>query len=151
MFRPRNLLAETEFRGHVECMKRLPLSLLLALAAAVCVALAPVSAADKKKKKEPPEPVISTIAAINGNTIDVKTGSTTKTLKVTQFTEVRVNGAKGSAADLKPGMTVSEVALGADPTVASRINAAGSTVAAETAAPEKKKSTKKKKKEVEEQ
>ena len=101
------------------------------------------SAADKKKKKETPEPIISTIAAINGNSVDINTGTTTKTLKVSQFTEVRVNGQKASAADLKPGMTVSEVALGADPSVASRINAAGSALPTETPAPEKKKRKKK--------
>ena len=104
---------------------------------------APAMAADKKKKKEAPEPVVSTIAAVNGNAVDITTGTTTKTLKVSQFTEVRVNGQKGSAADLKPGMTVSEVALGADPTVASRINAAGSALPIETPAPEKKQRKKK--------
>ena len=113
-------------------------SLIVALVGAVSA-----TAADKKKKKEPPEPVISTIAAINGNTVDITTGTATKTLKVSQFTEVRVNGQKGSAADLKPGMTVSEVALGADPSVASRINATGSALPIETPAPEKKKRKKK--------
>ena len=126
-------------------MTRRPVILFIATAALALFAAAQVDAADKKKKKEPPEPVISTIAAINGNAIDVRTGTTTKTLKVTQFTEVRVNGQKGSAADLKPGMTVSEVALGADPSVASRINASGAAVAEETPAPEKKKRSKKKK------
>jgi hypothetical protein len=49
-------------------------------------------------------------------------------------------------------MVVTEVVLGADPSVASRINASGSAVAAETPAPEKKrKSTKKKKKDAEEE
>jgi hypothetical protein len=145
-------LAEIRFSGHVHHMKRFPVIRFITAAVVAFSAVASVHAADKKKKKERPEPVVSTIAAINGNTVEVTTGSTTKSLKVTQFTEIRVNGQKGSAADLKPGMTVSEVALGADASVASRINASGSAVAVETPAPEKKKkSTKKKKKEAEEE
>jgi hypothetical protein len=90
------------------------------------------------------------IAAINGNTVDIAMGTTTKTLKVTQFTEVRLNGQKGSPADLRPGMVVTEFVLGADPSVASRINASGAAAPVETATPEKKKRTKKKKEEDEE-
>jgi len=105
---------------------------------------APVDAFEKKKKaKKEVEPVMNVISAVGGNTIDVTTGASTKTLKISQFTEVKVNGQKASAADLKQGMTVSEVILGADPSVASRINAAGSAVAAETPAPAKKKRKKK--------
>jgi hypothetical protein len=39
-----------------------------------------------------------------------------------QFTEINVNGRRATAAELKPGMTVTAV-LGTDPTKASRINA----------------------------
>ena len=119
----------------------------MATAAALALAVAaPLPAADKKKKaKKVPEPTANVIAAINGNTVDITMGTTTKTLRVTQFTEVRLNGQKGSAADLKPGMVVTEVVLGADPSVASRINASGTAAAAEPPAPEKKKKTKKKK------
>lgn len=131
-------------------MKRLPRTLFIVAAAAVLFAAAPGRAADKKKAKKEPEPVTSTIAAINGNTVDVTTGTATRSLKVTQFTEVRLNGQRASAADLKPGMTVSEVILGADPSVASRINASGSAAPIETPTPEKKKRTKKKKDEAEE-
>jgi hypothetical protein len=46
---------------------------------------------------------------------------TAKTLTVTQFTEVTLNGQKASFADLKPGMTVSVVL--SSPTQASRITA----------------------------
>jgi hypothetical protein len=48
----------------------------------------------------------------------------TKTLTITQFTEINVNGRKAVVADLKPGMTVS-VTLDTDPSRASRINATG--------------------------
>jgi len=47
-----------------------------------------------------------------------------KTLGITQFTEITVNGVKATAADLKPGMNVT-VTLGTDPTKAARINATG--------------------------
>ena len=114
-------------------------SIILALVSAVSV-----HAADKKKAKKTSEPVVNIIAAIDGNTIDITTGTATRSLKITQFTEVRLNGQKASAADLKPGMIVTDVALGADPTVASRLNASGSAAAAvETPAPEKKKKKKK--------
>jgi hypothetical protein len=130
-------------------MKRLSAALLFSVT--FCLAT-PGYAADKKKAKKSPEPTTSSIAAINGNMVDITTGPTTKSLKVTQFTEVRLNGQKGSAADLKPGMVVTEVVLGADPSVASRINVSGSAVAVETPAPDKKKkSTKKKKKEAEDE
>ena len=133
-------------------MKRLSATLFIAVTVVALSVAAPAHAADKKKAKKPAEPTTSSISAINGNTVDITTGTTTKSLKVTQFTEVRLNGQKGSAADLKPGMVVTEIVLGADPSVASRINASGSAVAVETSAPEKKKkSTKKKKKEAEEE
>ena len=124
-------------------MKIPSLRLAAILLIAVLLGVVPANGADKKKKKEAPEPVISTIAAVNGNMVDITTGTATKTLKVSQFTEVRVNGQKGSAADVKPGMTVSEVVLGADPSVASRINVAGSALPIETPTPEKKKRKKK--------
>lgn len=124
-------------------MKIPSLRLAAILLIAVLLGAIPANGADKKKKKEALEPVISTIAAVNGNMVDITTGTATKTLKVSQFTEVRVNGQKGSAADVKPGMTVSEVVLGADPSVASRINVAGSALPIETPTPEKKKRKKK--------
>jgi hypothetical protein len=134
-------------------MKRRSAALFIVVTAVALLLAAPAHSADKKKARKPPEPVTSSISAISGNTVDITTGSTTKSLKVTQFTEVRLNGQKGSAADLKPGMVVTEVVLGADPSVASRINASGSAAAIEAPAPEKKKkkSTKKKKKETEDE
>jgi hypothetical protein len=85
-----------------------------------CTAVAPCFARITKKATPPPthEPVIS---AVSGNTITVTDAKTAKTLTVTQFTEITVNGQKATFADLKPGMTVS-VAL-SSPTQASRITA----------------------------
>jgi len=88
------------------------------------------TAADKKKKsKKPVEPTGSFIASVSGSAVAITTGTATKTLLISQFTEVKVNGQKATALDLKPGMRVTEMALGADPTVASRINAADAPVA----------------------
>ena len=51
-------------------------------------------------------------------------GKTAKTLMITQFTEINVNGQRATAADLKPGMTVT-FAVSTDATKAARINATG--------------------------
>ena len=121
-------------------MRRLPALLLAAATTLALLCSSELRAADKKKKKKTePEPVVSVISAVTADTVGVTVGTATKTLKLSPFTEIRVNGQKGSAADLQPGMTVSEVVLGADPTVASRINVAGSPVAAAAPSPEKKK------------
>ena len=77
-----------------------------------------------KKKTEPPivhGPVISSVTATS---ITISEGKTAKTLAITQFTEITVNGVKATTAELKPGMNVS-VTLGTDPTKAGRINATG--------------------------
>jgi hypothetical protein len=47
----------------------------------------------------------------------------TKAYTITQFTEIKVNGLKATAADLKQGMTAT-VTRGTDATRASRIEAA---------------------------
>ena len=65
-----------------------------------------------------------TISSVTGNAITVSDQNTTKTLTVTQFTEITVNGQRASVADLKPGMTVS-ITIGTDPSRAARINATG--------------------------
>ena len=83
----------------------------------------PVLAASKKKP--PPTPSQApTIADVTANSITVTEKNTTKTLAITQFTEITVNGQRATAAELKPGMTVS-ITLGTDPSKASRINATG--------------------------
>ena len=87
------------------------------------VAIAPASGASKKKPSPTPQqgPVISSVSA---NSITVTEAKVVKTLTITQFTEITVNGQKATIAELKPGMTVS-VTLGTDPTRASRVNATG--------------------------
>jgi hypothetical protein len=81
-------------------------------------------AGSKKKPAAPPPSQSPTIAAVTADSVSVKDAQGTKTLTITQFTEINVNGRKATAAELKPGMTVN-VTLGTDPTKASRVNATG--------------------------
>jgi hypothetical protein len=76
------------------------------------------------KKKATPPPIIKqpTIAAVTTDSVTVKDDKGAKTLTISQFTEINVNGRKATVADLKPGMTVN-VTLGTDASKASRINA----------------------------
>ena len=83
-----------------------------------------VFAGSKKTKPTPAPSQGTTIVAVTAESITVKEPATTKTLAITQFTEITVNGRKGTAVDLKPGMTV-HVTLGTDATKASRISATG--------------------------
>jgi hypothetical protein len=77
------------------------------------------------KKKAPPRINQSpTITAVTANSITIRDQAVTKTLTITQFSEINVNGRRAAVADLRPGMTVSFV-LGTDPNKASRINATG--------------------------
>jgi hypothetical protein len=85
------------------------------------IAIAPAFGKGKKKATPVPAPVIS---SVTGNAITVSDQNTTRTLTITQFTEITVNGQRASIVDLKPGMTVS-VTLGTDPSRAARINATG--------------------------
>src|SRR6266446_4896259 len=75
-----------------------------------------------KKKPTPPMIQSPTIAAVTADSITVKEAQVTKTLTITQFTEINVNGRKATVAELKPGMMVN-VTLGTDPSKVSRINA----------------------------
>ena len=77
--------------------------------------------AGSKKKSAPPAQT-PTIAAVTADSITVKEAQTTKTLTITQFTEVNLNGRKATTADLKPGMSAN-VILGTDRSKASRIDA----------------------------
>jgi hypothetical protein len=81
-------------------------------------------AGSKKKSTPPPQIPTTTIASVTANSITVMEGKTAKTLVITQFTEINVNGQRATAADLKPGMTVT-FAVSTDATKASRINATG--------------------------
>ena len=86
--------------------------------------LLPVTGFAGSKKKATPPPIVQTppIVAVTADSITVKEEKATKTLTITQFTEINVNGRRATAADLKPGMTVN-VTLGTDPGKASRVNA----------------------------
>ena len=89
------------------------------------IAITPAFGRGKKKTSTPVPayhgPVIS---SVTGNAITVSDKNTTRTLTVTQFTEITLNGQRATIADLKPGMTVS-VTIGTDPSRAARINATG--------------------------
>ena len=77
-----------------------------------------------KKKKEPPVIHVNTISSVTATSITIAEEKSAKTVAITQFTEITVNGQKATAAELKPGMAVT-VTLGTDPTKASRIVATG--------------------------
>src|SRR6266566_667219 len=79
-----------------------------------------------RKTKATPVPAYQqpAISNVTGNAVTVSDRNTTRTLTITQFTEITVNGQRASIADLKPGMTVS-VTLGTDPSRAARITATG--------------------------
>lgn len=78
------------------------------------------SASAKPRKKATPPPVHETvISSVSGNTVTITDEKTAKTVTVTQFTEVIINGQKRNLNDLKPGMVVSLTL--SSPTQASRI------------------------------
>lgn len=95
---------------------------LFVLAISVALALSNSSVGGSKKKPAPAPLRPPTIASVTSDSITIKAENATKTLTITQFTEINVNGRKATAAELKPGMVVN-VTLGTDPSKASRINA----------------------------
>jgi hypothetical protein len=98
---------------------------LLSIVACLALYVSRDALAGSKKKPAPPLPSQPpTIAAVTADSVTVKDAQGMKTLTITQFTEINVNGRKATAAELKPGMTVN-VTLGTDPTKASRVNATG--------------------------
>jgi hypothetical protein len=101
---------------------------LFALIAATATSSAFAGRIKTKGTTPPPPPAPTLISHVSGNTITIGDDKTTKTFTITQFTEIYVNSQKGTVADLKPGMVVS-VAIGTDPTRASRINASGAPAA----------------------
>jgi hypothetical protein len=88
------------------------------------VLLAASPALGASKKKTAPVNQTPVIASVTGNSVSITEGKITRTLAITQFTEITVNGVKATPAELKPGMNVT-VTLGIDSTKASRINATG--------------------------
>ena len=111
-------------RCETESMKKSLFASLVAVCTVIAmVTLAPAFGGSKKKKATPAyhPPVIS---SVTGNAITVSEEKTTRTFIITQFTEITVNGQRGTIVDLKPGMTVT-VTIGMDPTRASRVVATG--------------------------
>jgi hypothetical protein len=105
-------------------MRRLAICVVLISALIQIFASDPAHAAGRKRKASPPEqrnPVISNVTA---NSVTVTKQKQTRTFIVTPFTEISVNGQKGTIADLKAGMTA-DVTIGMDPTRAGRIVASG--------------------------
>src|SRR2546423_423163 len=96
--------------------------LVVLLSLATLFPITAFSGSSKKKATPPPMIQSPTITAVTADSITVKQAQVTKTLTITQFTEINVNGRKATVAELKPGMIV-DVALGTDATKASRINA----------------------------
>ncbi len=95
---------------------------LIAVCALLTVSMPPLAQARGRKKRTPaPTPHAIVIARIGANSITVTDENTTKTVTVTQFTEITVNGRRATFADLKPGMVVSLTL--SSPTQASRITA----------------------------
>ena len=97
---------------------------LLISASLIFTAATPAFAGRKKKATSAPDYRAPVISSVTGNAITVSEERTTRTFIITQFTEINVNGQKGTIADLKPGMNVS-VTIGTDSTRASRIVATG--------------------------
>ncbi len=105
-------------------MRRLVICVVLTCALFQILAPDPSLAAGRKRKASPreqPAPVISNVTA---NSVTVTKQKQTRTFIVTPFTEISVNGQKGTIADLKSGMTA-DVTIGLDPTHAGRIVASG--------------------------
>jgi len=105
-------------------MRTLAISIVFTCALLQILTPDPSLAAGRKTKTPPAEqhdPVISTVTA---SSITVTKQKETRTFIVTPFTEINVNGQKGTIADLKSGMRV-DVTIGVDPTRAGRIVASG--------------------------
>jgi hypothetical protein len=102
-------------------MPRATLAALLFVALAITPAYAGGHKAAPKPKPSPPKTVVTNVSA---NAVTINEGLGGKTLNVTPFTEIIVNGQKAGLADVKKGMIVDVVLR--DPTTASRITAVAS-------------------------
>jgi hypothetical protein len=105
-------------------MRTLTVSILFTCALLQILAPDPALAAGRKRKAPSPEQHNPVISCVTPNSITVTKQQETRTFIVSPFTEVNVNGQKGTIADLKPGMRVN-VTIGIDPTCAGRIVASG--------------------------
>ena len=106
-------------------MRRFAVSVVFTCALIQILLPDPGLAAGRKKKVSPPDQVDPVISNVTANSITVTSRRETRTFIVSPFTEVNVNGQKGTIADLKSGMNVN-VTIGLDPTRAGRIVASGS-------------------------
>ena len=88
------------------------------------VLVIPAFAGSKKKAAPPPVHQPPVISSVTANSVTVTEDKVSRTLAITAFTEINVNGRRATITDLKPGMTVS-ITLGAGANLASRINATG--------------------------
>jgi hypothetical protein len=105
-------------------MRTLAVSIVFICALLQILAPDPGRAAGRKRKTPPPEQHDPVISSVTANSITVTRQKETRTFIVTPFTEINVNGQKGTIADLKSGMRV-DVTIGVDPTRAGRIVASG--------------------------
>jgi hypothetical protein len=88
------------------------------------LATSPAFGSSKRKALPLPRTQFPSIASVTPISITISEAKATKTYTITQFTEINVNGVKATAAELKPGMTVS-IVISTDSTKVSRINATG--------------------------
>ena len=110
------------------CRRLLRAGSLLSVAACLALSLAlPVtSSAAPKPTPKPFKPPYNVIQSVDATAKTIVVGhvnsmdTSTQTYKITQFTDIQVNGDKKTAADLQAGMKVS-VTPGSDPGVADRI------------------------------
>ena len=105
-------------------MRRLATSVVFTCALIQILALDTTLGAGRKRKAPPPEQRAPVISNVTANSVTVTTQTQTRTFIVTPFTEISVNGQKGTIADLKSGMKA-DVTIGIDPTRAGRIVASG--------------------------
>lgn len=103
---------------------------LLAAVLLLLLFAAPAEARGSRKKgarAEPPKPQYEALTGVDQAagtvTITMVNGvnHTPRTFRVTPFTEIEVNGQRGTFADLRPGMMATH-GLGTDPAVLSRLN-----------------------------
>jgi hypothetical protein len=101
----------------------LPEPVISALLALAVVTSASGAGTNTFKPKPVPTPQPAVITKVSPSSVTVTDEKGTRTFTITQFTEINVNAQRATAADLKPGMTIT-VTMGTDPTRASRIVAA---------------------------
>jgi hypothetical protein len=104
--------------------------------ALLTLATVPVGASSRKSAPTPtPTHQLSIISAVTGSSITVETQTvadkggkvldkTSRSYRISRFTEITVNGQRATIGELKPKMKVS-VTIGTDPTQAARIVANG--------------------------